>query len=121
MSWFNSGSNLKSLGELDRLVNVVLSDDFKKEDLVGFSAKRESERLDNYDNDPTSRLLADDGWIETSVSISVPAEHVRHASETDAPRFEVPGLFYRRPLEVLKAALQEESSAEFHLFPHRIF
>ena len=37
MKWFYSGSNLKSLGELDRLVNdLILADDFDKKDLSGF-------------------------------------------------------------------------------------
>ena len=73
--WFYSGSNLKSLGELDRLVNeVILADDFDKKDFSGFRAARESERLDNFSSDPRSRFSADDGWIETSIKISLPAE-----------------------------------------------
>ena len=44
MSWFYGGSNLKSLGELDRLVNeVILANDFWQKDFVGFSASHELE------------------------------------------------------------------------------
>jgi hypothetical protein len=44
MTWFYGGSNLKSLGELNKLVNeVILANDFKRDDFVGFSASWESE------------------------------------------------------------------------------
>jgi hypothetical protein len=37
MCWFYGGSTMKSLAELDRLVNkVILADDFDKADLQGF-------------------------------------------------------------------------------------
>jgi hypothetical protein len=85
MQWFYNGSNMKSIGELDRLVNdVILSPDFKVEDLQDFRAAREAERLDQWEDDPGSRFSAQDGWIETSVNISVPAEQIEHASEPDA-------------------------------------
>lgn len=46
MAWLNSGSNLKSMGEVDRLVNdVLLAPDVKLEDFVGFRAQREAKRL----------------------------------------------------------------------------
>jgi hypothetical protein len=122
MKWFYSGSNLKSLGELDRLVNeVILADDFDKSDFSGFRAARESERLDNFSSDPRSRFSANDGWIETSIKISLPAEQVKHGSEAAAPQFEVHGLFYRRFLEVLKSALHETTAEQYHLFPFRDF
>ena len=122
MSWFYGGSNLKSLGELDRLVNeVILADDFQQKDFVGFSASRESERLDKHEDGPGSRLPTQDGWIETSVKISLPADGVKHCSEADAPQFSVPGLFYRRPLAVLKSAFQEDAAENFHVSAHEMF
>src|SRR5262245_20739224 len=42
MNWFYSGSNMKSVMELDKLVNeVILADDFDKAHLNGFNAARE--------------------------------------------------------------------------------
>lgn len=39
LKWFYSGSDLKSLGELDHLVNeVILAEDFDKKDFSGFQA-----------------------------------------------------------------------------------
>jgi hypothetical protein len=60
----------------------------------------------------------EDGWLETSVKISLPADGVKHHSEADTPQFAIPGLFNRQPLEVLKAAFQEDAAEHFHLFPH---
>ncbi|KAF4578287.1 hypothetical protein EYR40_001551 [Pleurotus pulmonarius] len=48
MCWFYGGSNQKSVAELDSLVHgVILPDDFSKEDLTGFSCRRETDRLDH--------------------------------------------------------------------------
>ena len=69
MKWFYSGSNLKSLGELDHLVNeIILADNFDKKDFSGFQAAHKSEHLDNFSSDPRSQFSADDSWIETSIT-----------------------------------------------------
>jgi hypothetical protein len=95
MKWFYSGSNLKSLGELDHLISeVILAKNFDKKDFSGFWAAQESECLDNFSSDPHSWFSADDSWIETSIKISLPAEQVKHVLEVAAPQFEVYGLFY---------------------------
>ncbi|GLB38146.1 hypothetical protein LshimejAT787_0500110 [Lyophyllum shimeji] len=60
MSWFDSGSNMKSLTELDALVNnVILAKDFDPKDLEGFSAAWELRRLDNH-NSVNQALHPDD-------------------------------------------------------------
>ncbi|KAG2336702.1 hypothetical protein BDR05DRAFT_896368 [Suillus weaverae] len=125
MSWFYSGSITKSLAELDRLVNeVILAADFDRAELKDFGALKESNRLDNYQGDAEdvrSSFSASDGWIETGVKIRIPADGVRHATEDAAPLFEVPGLFYRKPLKVIKAAFRESAAEHFHLMPFNIF
>jgi hypothetical protein len=122
MNWFSSISNLKSLGELNRLVNdVFLADDFDREDLHGFSATREAARIDSHRDDTSPIFSADDGWIASSVPIYVPAKGFRHASEKEAPVFNVDGLQYRKIVEVVKSAFQEPSAAQFHLSPFREF
>jgi hypothetical protein len=125
MCWFYSGSNMKSLAELDRLVNeVILAEDFDKAHLTGFRAMKEVDRLDDYQGDPAdirSSFLSADGWIETSVKIRLPADGIKHSSEEAAPGFDVPGLFYRRPLEVIKSAFREASAERFHLTPYKMF
>jgi hypothetical protein len=121
MCWFHSGSNMKSLAELDRLVDeVIMVKEFDRTDLQGFRAAKEVERLDVYRGDPEdihSSFSSSDGWQETIVKIHVPADGVTHQSLDHAPEFSVPGLFYRRPIEVIKNAFREASAKHFHFTP----
>ncbi|KXN87761.1 hypothetical protein AN958_08173 [Leucoagaricus sp. SymC.cos] len=118
MSWVYDGSNLKSNTEIDKLVDtVILADDFDQEDLRGFRTARENKRLDDWVDDEESPFSSADGWIETSVEIPVPCEKVKHDNEFSAPKYSAPGLFYRRPLEVIKAAFAEPAAQSFHLTP----
>jgi Plavaka transposase len=122
MRWFYSVSNTKSLRELNRLVkDVILADDFEKEDLEGFSAEREVKRIDSHQDDTSAIFAADDGWITAPVPIHVPAKDYCHKSEEEAPVFEVKGLQYRKIVEVVKSALQEPSAAQYHLSPFAEF
>ena len=52
-----------------------------------------------------------------SVPISLPGKGVSHLSDATAPVIHVKGLLYHKPLEVLKAAYQEPSAAQFHIAP----
>jgi len=122
MSWFYGTSKVKSFGMLNTLVqNVILDPDFKPEDCVGFSAEKEARTLDNFKtSNPRSVLCPDDGWIETSVPVRLPPpKHGSWVSEDEAPIYNVHGLFYRRPLEVIKAALLEKSAERFHFTPFK--
>lgn len=114
MQWFYGGSSMKSLAELDCLVEeVILADDFNKAHFTNFCAVKEVNRLDSYHGDPQDILasfLAGDGWMETSVKICLPADGVKHDSDSSAPEFEVPGLFYWQPLEVIKTAFCETAA-----------
>ncbi|KAG2119871.1 uncharacterized protein F5147DRAFT_767335 [Suillus discolor] len=100
---------------------VILAEDFEREDLRGFSASREAKRMDQAGEDPNLGLFTSDKWREASVKIKLPAEKEKFVSEADAPEFEVKGLYYRKPLEVLKSAYEEMSSRTFHTTPFKVF
>ncbi|KAF8800330.1 hypothetical protein BYT27DRAFT_7117677 [Phlegmacium glaucopus] len=131
MRWFYDSSLTKSLGTLNNLVHqVLLAPDFNTKDLAGFDAAKEAKRLDNFQPsapaEGTSTGSTDtsygpkplnDGWTEVSVPISLPCDKVSHPSDASAPVFNVKGLLYRKPLEVIKAAFQEPSAMQFHLSP----
>lgn len=120
MNWFYSGSNTKSVTDLDRLVNdVILTEDFDKGHLEGFNAARELKRMDKYEQH--KEFPAKDGWKETSVKLRLPAERARNKSEEDAPEFEVGGVFYRPLTDVIVSAFQEAAAETFHLTPFRLF
>jgi len=57
-----------------------------------------------------------DGWNEGSVAVRLPCEG-RKLKEDLAPCFDVGGVFFRKPLEVLKAALQDPTEHHMHWLP----
>jgi len=121
MQWMITGSNQKSVGEVDRLAKEVLSDkEFKPEDLAGFSAWQENKRLDQSDlADSTNSPYSKDGWVETDVSISIPTG----VKDTQGQRqpFSVPGLHYRSLLAVMKSTITDITARHFHFSPFKCF
>lgn len=112
MDWMNTGSRSKSEGEVNRLVNSVLNTpDFCAEDLRNFNARRENSRLDMAGK--TSPL--EDGFQHADITIEVPTGQPDNASQDRT--YSVPGLRYRKLLNVIKAAFQEPLSRQFHFTP----
>lgn len=127
MNWYTTTSVTKSMTELDSLVNeVILAPDFKVEELVGFRAAKENARLDSFkfkqgpatisDNEDP---VFDDTWIKGTICIPLPCDGVCQ-SEDDAPLFPV-FFYYRKILDVIKAAFSELESKGFHTFPFRAY
>jgi hypothetical protein len=122
MTWFYNTSVQKSYEDLNRLIDdVILADDFDREDLRDFDASREAKRFDRAQDDPSSSIFSSDGWHEASVKIRLPCEKEKFVSEDTAPTFEVEGLYYRKPLEVIKSAFEEEAAKGFHTSPYKLF
>lgn len=120
MSWVYNSSLSKSQKDLDALVHgVLLADSFNVQDLVGFSARKSLAKL--YDvktsTGSTQGSSLKDGWIRGSVSIRLPCDKILFTSENDAPLYNVDGLLYRKPIEVIKAAYQENHATQYHLSP----
>ena len=124
MHWLQNGSNSKSAPEIDRLVHeVILSPDFRIEDLNSFSTARELGAIDRYDeqrqdSDSTYLFSPNDGWIETSIEIPLPCEGFSFKSEDDAPKYRVNGVYYRKPMEIIKATLNDPFIETYHWTPH---
>ena len=109
MEWFYS-STQKSIGNLDHLVHdVILADNFDREDLCDFSAQRETRRLDEAPRDPSSSRFTSDRWHTTSIPIRLPCERVKQ-SEENAPVFQVEGLHYCKITEVVRSAFEEPAA-----------
>jgi hypothetical protein len=116
MEWMITGSNQKSVGEVNRLVKEVIgAKDFRVEDLQDFSAQRENKRLDDSSQNPVKSPHGGDGWCESNVTLSVPSGK-RGVKGVD---FSVPGLHYRPLLATIKAALADVTSRRFHFSPFR--
>ncbi|TFY75579.1 hypothetical protein EWM64_g8433 [Hericium alpestre] len=116
MAWQWSGSEKKSKKEMNDLVhNVLLAHDTDvRRDLQGFSADRETARMDAYlegrtQVQSTEATAARDGWQCSPVSIPVP-DGQKHASESDALRFTIPGLYHRSLVEVMKSTVADSTA-----------
>ena len=121
MNWYHSSSGEMSISRLNSLVKDVINhSDFQKEHLENFSAKRELERLD--DEEDTSYPFSNENvWKVSTVTISLPAEGVKHTSENNAPVLEVPGVHHRKLVEAIITAFQDETAKKYHFAPHLLF
>ncbi|KAF5342710.1 hypothetical protein D9758_015877 [Tetrapyrgos nigripes] len=132
MNWYYQFPK-HSVKMLNSLVNgVIRNPDFKISELKNFSARNEIARLDAHhaarvaDGDhpiPPSSSPSDtplDGWYQTSLSIPLPRSRVKQP-ESAAPMLTIDGLWYRKPLEVIKEAFMDPISVEYHLRGHKVF
>ncbi|KAK7447688.1 hypothetical protein VKT23_013944 [Stygiomarasmius scandens] len=96
MNWMWSGPAAKSMAEFQRLVDILKSPFFKKEEVMEFDVHRETERLDNT----PAHLRAKDGWREEQVRIHVP-DGKRHSSDSEIPVYTIHGVHVRSLVEVI--------------------
>ncbi|KAJ7364427.1 hypothetical protein DFH08DRAFT_731010 [Mycena albidolilacea] len=123
MNWMWTGSAMKSIQEMVKLIAFLRSDEFQKSDLEGFDIAAETAKLDDFldgraGKKPREFEVTKDGWQEVSVDILVP-DGKTHTSYDDIPVFTVPGLHFRNLTEVIKAALHDQSSRSFHYTPFK--
>lgn len=118
MEWMITGSNQKSVGEIDRLAkNVLGAEEFNLGDIAGFNVRQEQKLLDDADKPHVDSPFANDGWIESNISISVPTG----SKDGHGQSFSIPGLHHRPLLEVMKAALADFTAHRFHFTPFKRF
>lgn len=130
--WFHSSGGKLSRQSLATLITDVLkADDFSVDDLAGGQTlEKLNAALDQLDEgegweDDAKVPVAGDGWIEESVRIEIPTG-VKQATKSTPPLppsipFDVPGLFRRPLVDVIKAACQEELAQDFHFEPFRSY
>lgn len=117
IKWFLGVSGTVSAGDFDRLVReIILSDDFKRDDLQNFSTTRELARLDTHGSTSVP-FAAKDGWKQGSVTLHVPNTKSKYASESASPEFCVSGIWYRPLMEVIKTACQSSQAKSHHWVP----
>ncbi|THU88484.1 hypothetical protein K435DRAFT_866245 [Dendrothele bispora CBS 962.96] len=118
ISWFYRHDS-KSLADLDDLVqNVLLADDFQLEDLEGFSTVRIMRQMDEH-RGARAAFREEDGWIESSVKIPLPAEGFC-IPESKAATLEIDGIFHRDMLDVITSVFESPASNNFHYSPHKL-
>jgi hypothetical protein len=118
MSWMWTGSSMKSIGEMKKLVDFLKSDDFKKDDLAAFDIHSETTKFDNYLERPASDN-PQDGWCESEVIIQVPDGKIH--SKDSIPTYKVPGFHHRSLVDVIKTIYSDVASTSFHYMPFKSF
>ena len=114
MAWLNNGKTAKSEAEATSFVETVIhASDFNKEELVGFNAHQENQRLDKA----LSRAALKSQFSESSVDILVPSGDPKVPAKT----FSVPGLFHRNLTSVIIDAFNDPLSHLLHLSPFKLF
>ena len=91
MSWMWTGSSMKSIGEMKKLVNFLKSNDFKKDNLATFDIHSETTKFDDYLEQPVGDN-PQDGWHESEVIIQVPDGKIH--SKGSILTFKVPGFHH---------------------------
>ena len=118
MLWHHNGAITKSLNDLNVLVqNVICAPDFQVDHFKHFDATKVLDRVFKQGDASTSEKPLNDGWYESSVPISLACDKITHKSERDAPTLNITGLYHRRPLDIIKAALRESNAQQFHIAP----
>jgi len=127
MNWMWTGSQLKSMAELNRLVHdVLLAPEFSINDLQGFDAQQATKQVDSMitaHSGIPSKSLPQDVWRETSVKIPVPDNRKHHSPlDPPCPEFKVNSLHYRSVTETIKATWAADSSTpHFKYLPFHQF
>ncbi|KAJ7053712.1 hypothetical protein C8F01DRAFT_1064576 [Mycena amicta] len=115
LSWQNNGHTTKSANQLNALVSdVLLQPEFSLDDLVGFNAEH-AEKEAEKEADEAFPLLKQ--FKHASVQIEVPS------GSTDVPSrmVDVPGLWYRSLVSVIRAAFADPLAKHLHLSPFKLF
>ena len=114
MAWLNNGKIAKSEAEATTFVeSVIHASDFNKDDLIGFSAHRENQRLDKA----LSKAALKSQFFESSVDILVPSGDSKVPPKT----FSVPGLLHRKLTSVIVDAFSDPLSHLLHFSPFKLF
>ncbi|KAG8939837.1 hypothetical protein FRC04_005954 [Tulasnella sp. 424] len=136
--WFHScGGELSRQSLASLITDVLKAKDFSPDDLPGAQTiDKLNAALDGVDKGESRRegegggegdvVVVGDGWIKESVRIEIPTgvKQSNKRSNNHPPAstpFNVPGLFRRPLVEVIKSACQDDSARDFHYEPFRSF
>ncbi|CDO77154.1 hypothetical protein BN946_scf184657.g29 [Trametes cinnabarina] len=120
IDWWHNASLTKSQEDFNSLLDLLHSKGFSIDDLQGLEAQQAQRLLDDFAS-PTGIFSTRDGWQQGTVNVPLPKTKVSYPSEQDAPTAAVPGLFFRRIIEVLRGVATDARFAdEYHWVPHSL-
>lgn len=99
VKWFNNHRTNTYISADTLVHDVLLSDDFRKEDIpLNWSCKQVCEVLDHPPDDIPLLFSLADGWKEYLVDLPLPCYNFSYASESDAPTITVTGIWLCNPI-----------------------
>jgi hypothetical protein len=114
LDWQNTGSSTKSNDEINRLVHDVLfHPDFRLGELLRFNARRENHKANVLAEESTFLQ----SFQHATVNIEVPSG----SRDRPSQRFPIPGLYYRKLIDLIKDTFKDPISLRFHLTPFKLF
>ena len=118
LCWGNTGSNQKSIVEIQRLVDdVITAPEFRPEHVSGCKIQQEYKKLDDADATRTTAPFSQGDWQQATVTIDMPTG-TRNASGNGKP-FTVPDLHYQSLKAVIISAFSSPMSCLFHFSPFK--
>lgn len=107
----------KTTDGMDAMGRLIASGRVKAEELAGFRARTELQRLDDF---AATSTIAGGPWKTGSVKVRMP--HMRKSkrplsTEEQAPEFEVTGIRYRSLVDLITSKIQDTPSDSFHHTP----
>ncbi|EIW53763.1 uncharacterized protein TRAVEDRAFT_100542, partial [Trametes versicolor FP-101664 SS1] len=120
--WQSDGSNVKSNEQINDFVQTMQEPGFNPTDLANFDIAHKSKRLDMYvETIEGSALSALDSWIKGAVSVRLPKEGKKYASESAAPSSKVEGVYYRSLTAVLQSTYQQPCVRDWDFVPFKLY
>jgi len=103
----------KTTDGMDAIGRLISSGKVKADELAGFHARTELQRLDSFAN---KSMIAGGPWKTGSVKVKMPRMRVSKqpfSAEADAPDFEITGIHYRSLVDIITSKIQETPSNSF--------
>ena len=96
MGWLYSGSNSKTLKELNRIMALPSHPLYEHDDAIPgqFNAYSKQNLLDKFLTDCANPYRSTDRWINSSVRIPLPCEKAKWPSEDHAPTLTISGVHH---------------------------
>lgn len=110
--WFFTNSATKSFADFKRLQAILCDPRFKSEDFAAIDLSAMQRRL-------ADGTLDDDGWITSTVTISVPLGYLADGAPNFA-EFHIEGFRYRPLVGVIRSVLRRDDSARFCYEPYQL-
>lgn len=120
MCWQYFGSNMKSVGELNRLGSFIRDPQFCPSAHAAFSHEQERVLIERYLQTKSNPFRAMHGWRTSSVQILLPHEQTKWAdgaNDASVPVLTVNGVHHRDIMKIITSVFEDKISATFHMTP----